>query len=733
MNERRDSSRARPRAAHVLLLLAALGLCGRPAPAQEPPAKEPLPGATFEGSADVVEVQIPINVADRHGQPVRGLTAGDFEIYDDDDRQEIVDFRVVDLELVEPGFSRTEIENAIPAAARRHFLLLFDLSFSSPHSLLRAREAARRFVVEELHATDLAAVATHSAESGARLLVTFTPDRGQLARAIDTLGAPRLLGLDRQDPLRFMIEDPELISTQAFNEQSADNPTNALEQSVAAHLRIVGKEIAKSERAFSRGRISSWSRSMGDLARSLDSVRGRKHIVYFSEGFDGRLLLGRRPSAQDEGANEDINNILTGNIGLVDTDQMYGNAGLQSEVAGMLAEFRRADCVIQAIDIGGLRAGTPSERRGYEVGGDALFYIANDTGGELYRNANDFGPQLNEVLTRSSVTYLATIRPANLVPDGGYHRLRVKASVPKGSRVSAREGFYAPRPYEQLAAIEKSLLAADAIASAVESREVPVDVLAAAFRAGPGAAYVPVVVEADGAELLTGHADPSLPVELFAYVTDHAGEMKDFFTQRVTLDLNAAARAAFAETGLKYYGHLEMPPGDYLIRVLVRNAATGRSGVQTVALEVPEYGLKEPLMLPPFVVDEGRWFLVREEGPQKYTGSVVYPFTVNGEPYIPAVRAVVGAESEARLCVVAYNLEPVEFDLGGQLLGADGEVVAEVAFHSFERTVTGIQGVDKFVARLETRGLDEGEYTLRVALSNAGGESHTSSIPFVIN
>lgn len=716
---------SRVRRALPVAVAAWLGIAGLYG--QEPPA------GTFDDRADVVEVEIPINVASRHGEPVRGLTAADFEIEQEGVIQEIVDFRVVDLALVEPGVSRTEIENAVPGTARRHLMLLFDLSFSSPHALLRAREAARKFVVEELHPTDLVAVATHSAEVGSRLLVTFTPDRLQLARAIDTLGAPRSFGLGRLDPLRFMIEDPELIQMEAYTDQGLDSPANALEQSVAAHLNIIGKEIAKAERSFSGSRISSWSRSMGELARSLDSVSGRKHIIYFSEGFDGRLLLGRRPDAYDRGANEDINNLLTGNIGLVDTDQMYGNTGLQSSVAGMLAEFRRADCVIQAIDIGGLRADSQSEQRARDVGRDALFYIANDTGGELYLNANDFGAQLSEVLTRSSVTYLVTIRPRDLAHDGAYHRLRVRASVPKGSRVSAREGFYAPRPYEEVPAFEKSLLAADAIATAVESREVPVSVLAVPFRAGVGPAYVPVVVEAAGAALLKGHASTTLAVELFAYVTDHAGEMKDFFTQRVSLELNAAARRVFAETGLKYYGHLEMPAGDYLIRVLVRNAETGRSGVQTVSLAVPEYGGNEPVMLQPFVVDEGRWFLVREEAPQNYTGSVVYPFTVNGEPYVPAARAAVHAEEEAELCLVAYNLEPVDFDLDGQILGVDGELVADARFHSFERTVTGMQGVDKFVARLETRGLAEGAYTLRVALSNDAGERHTQSIPLIVD
>jgi VWFA-related protein len=728
MKQRVPPSTARSAHRRVLHLLAAGWLAAVPTLAQVAP-----PEASFDDIADVIEVEIPINVADRHGDPVRALTAADFEVYDEGVLQEITDFRVVDLSLVEPGTSRTEIERAIPGAARRHFLLLFDLSFSSPHALMRAREAARKFVVEQLHPTDLVAVATHSAERGARLLVTFTPDRVQLARAIDTLGAPRLHGLERQDPLRFIIEDPELIRRESFADFEPDSPKSILEQSVAAHLRVIGNEIAKTERSFSRGRISLWSRSMGELARTLDSVSGRKNIIYFSEGFDGRLLLGKRPTANDESANEDLANIQTGNISLADTDQLYGNAGLQSEMAMMLAEFRRADCVIQAIDIGGLRADGPAAQGMRDSGQDALFYIANDTGGELYRNANDFGSQLNEVLSRSSVTYLVTIKPRDLAQDGAYHRLRVKADAVKGAHVAAREGYYAPRPYEGLAPLEKSLLAADAIATAIASRDVALNVLAVPFRAGDQGAYVPIVVEAQGASLLEGHDDVSLPVEVFAYVTDRSGEMKDFFTQRVTLELNAAARAVFAETGLKYYGHLEMAPGEYLIRVLVRNALTGRAGVETVALEVPEYELAEPVMLPPFVVDAGRWFLVREEAPQNYTGSVVYPFTVKGEPYIPAARAAVSADHEAQLCFVAYNLEPVDFNLDGQILGPDGAVVATASFNSFERTVTGIQGVDKFVARLETHGLSQGEYTLKVALSNGSGARHTESIPLIIN
>ena len=52
---------------------------------------------TFEDSADIVSVPVPVNVVDRDGKPVRGLTADDFEIVDDGDRQQVASFEVFDL------------------------------------------------------------------------------------------------------------------------------------------------------------------------------------------------------------------------------------------------------------------------------------------------------------------------------------------------------------------------------------------------------------------------------------------------------------------------------------------------------------------------------------------------------------------------------------------------------------------------------------------------------------
>ncbi|MFP5284188.1 MAG: VWA domain-containing protein, partial [Thermoanaerobaculia bacterium] len=149
---------------------------------------------TFEETSQVVAVEVPVNVVDRDGKPVRGLTAADFEIFDAGKRQEITGFEVVDLRTREAGADGTAAPREEPKdvpSARRHFLLLFDFSFSSPTATFKARLAARDFLLNALHPSDLAAVATYSVEHGPQLVVTFTPDRAQLARAIDTLGMKR--------------------------------------------------------------------------------------------------------------------------------------------------------------------------------------------------------------------------------------------------------------------------------------------------------------------------------------------------------------------------------------------------------------------------------------------------------------------------------------------------------------------------------------------------------------
>jgi VWFA-related protein len=699
-------------------------------------AKAPAPPA-FEDTSQVVSIEVPVNVIDRNGQPVHGLTAEDFEVWDGNQKQKISSFEAIDLHALEAaheeaGQATMQRMPELSSSARRHFLLLFDLSFSSPTAVLKARMAARDFVLKELHPSDLAAVVTYSIENGPKLVVTFTPDRAQLARGIDTLGMRRGLQSDKPDPLHFIIENG--FAASGASSGLSDSNKAPRDQVLYELMQMNSLQVERTERAYEVSRITSFTRSMAEMARALNSVQGRKNIVLFSEGFDSRLLVGR-DSLDTENA-FDADNIAGGRSYLVDNDARYGSTTLQNQVNLMINELRRADCILQAVDIGGLRDQTDATNRPRTNGQEALFYMANETGGELFKDANDLSQQLGRLLNRTTLTYVLSFERSDLKADGAYHRLRVRIpKLPAGARLSHRAGYYAPRPFKELAPLERNLLASDHIAAGTPRRDIAMNVLLAPFRSSLSQAYVPVILEVAGRSLLAGQTGDKVDVEVYAYASDAQGQMRDFFSQRAGFDLKKG-RKAFEETGLKYYGHLDLPPGDYRVRVLVRNAQTGRTAVESVQVKVPAYGEAQPVLLPPFFIDQGeRWLLLRETSDDAgRSKSVVYPFTVAGEPYVPAAKPVLRSAEKARVCLVAYNLGAGEVNVQGQVVAADGKAAPAPGLNVVQRTSTGISGLDKMIATFDPRGLSNGDYVLQVAVTDPRtGRKETNSLPFQVS
>src|SRR5687767_8799350 len=117
-----------------ILLLAALAVFAGPAGAQ-----------TFSEATDVVVVEVPVQVIGSDGKPVRGLTADHFEVYEGRKKQSLVGFEALDL-ASRPAEGPGGKTAPPPVAARRHFLMMFDFTFSTPTGLTRAREAAQTFV-----------------------------------------------------------------------------------------------------------------------------------------------------------------------------------------------------------------------------------------------------------------------------------------------------------------------------------------------------------------------------------------------------------------------------------------------------------------------------------------------------------------------------------------------------------------------------------------------------------
>ena len=701
------------RALSLLLCLLASGVLQAGQAAQE----------SFSEVTDVVAVEVPVQVL-RDGQPVRGLTAADFEIYEGRKRYDVTGFEALDLAAA-PGVK----PRAVPAAARRHFLLFFDLSFSEPKAIHAARDAAKE-LLGGLHPSDLVAVAVYAGPKGAQLVLRFTSDRRQIRAAIDSLGAPELM--DRSnDPLRLVVSD-ELVADEENRFLSFDRASEGRAEAqrgkvdaLANFLQVVASESDKVERSARQKTVAALTRSVGELARMLGAIEGRKHVVYLSEGFDSSLLQGSG-SAEEQGRMNESSHF--GEIWNVDSEARYGSTRSVNDVERMLEELRRADCVVEAVDIGGLKAGASP---GVRAGRDSLFMIARGTGGELYESSNDLSAAMDGMLDRTSVTYVLTYQPDDVKRDGAWRKLRVelKDTSPgaKGARVVHRPGWYAPRPYAERSAPEKLLETAHLVVNGVESAEIPASVLAAPFRVeADGAAYVPVLIEVDGAKLVGGSRSGTLPAEIYVYAMDAAGAVRGHVTQTVALDLGKVG-PALRQSGLKFFGHLDLPPGDYSLRVLVRNGVTGDTGMKVVPVTVPAFAQGPRVLLPPFFPEPtGKWLIVREAA-RPDARQVPYPFMIGEEPYIPALLPVLRDGEAARLSLVGYNLGAGELRVESRVLTPDGREVGPAAVELVRREAGGPAEPDRLLASFRPKGLRPGEYLLVITLA-----AETTTAPFVV-
>ena len=721
-------------------------------PENGPPrvAESRLSDTTITETADVTLVEVPVHVTTLTGEPVRGLELADFELYDRGQLQSLDGVEIVDLargtSIPVSGASQerrletgqpldTLSVDAVPTTGRRRFLLLFDLVFSRPELIAEARNEARNFVLAGLHPSDLAAVAIFIS-GGPRFVIGFTSDRAQLARAIDSLGTPALLdGARIEDPLKLLIESPggrsqlggPRLGTQPI---LGDTPHRNDDQAAAvlAHLRALEQGLERDRRIVARGQVSAWTHELRGLANALGNLSGNKTVLFFSEGFDGRLLIGEEGSSEALRERDSLE-IERGQRWRQNATQTTGDAGLRKDLQAAVQALRRAGAFVDAIDLTGVETAAASELRGRR---NALRSLARGTGGDYYTGSNRLTRSLEKAARSTAVTYVLRFHPRDLVADGSFHpveirlterpRTRLPLQPTRQTRLIHREGYYAPRPFQELHPLEKSLLAADAVVAATPRRDFKVDVLLAPFRAEGDRFHVPVVLEIDGQALLALNAsDPSQPtLEIFVYITDKRGEIRDFFTDRVSLDLTRA-RARLADRGLKYYGHVNLTSGRYLARILIRDSTTGATTVTSRALDLEATAKPGPHLLPPFFVDaSSRWLLARQPA---QTETIVYPFNLRGKPFVPAVTPILTRGEITDVYLVAYGFGTGALNLTARLSlagshTATSEPTADYLLRLVGRLAGNIADRAELLARFEPLDLAPGAYRLLVTLTD---------------
>jgi VWFA-related protein len=344
---------------------------------------------TFEEKVTVNYIEVPVTVL-RDGNPVRGLTKENFDIRDDDKKRVIESFEAIDFAAVETAQSISPLN----PASRRNFLLLFDLSYSNPTTIVRAQQAARSFIARSIGARDRVSIGVVDVDRGFRFVTAFTTDRELLISAI-------------ADPKNFRTNDPLQISGTSVLESAPQNSAGLGEtESIALeNIRDIARQADRLSESLSRTRVRREVEMLSDVARALQNLAGRKHLVLLSEGFDPRLVTGRDIGETKE-QEEEARAISVGEVWKVDSDKRFGSPDSMKSIDLMADVFRKADVVLHAVDIQGVRVQNDVRGGAKFNSNGGLFLLADSTGGTVFRNSNDISAEFDRLTRQHEVVYV---------------------------------------------------------------------------------------------------------------------------------------------------------------------------------------------------------------------------------------------------------------------------------------------------------------------------------------
>jgi VWFA-related protein len=662
---------------------------------------------------DVRLVAVPVFVTDKNAQSVGGLTAADFEIEEQGKKLPIAGFLAVDAGAaaadLPPGTSP-----ALAAASRRQFLLLFDQSFSTSSTLIKARQGTLKMLAEATQPGDLVAVASVGL-GGLRILTNFTPDRAQAATAVASLGAGDTNRL--RDPLGIAYDlgislqvDIGSLGLQTATENDRDQVL----------------QLARSERDQYRQRVLAYVDSLAELGKLLDSVQGRKQVILLSSGFDQTVLSGATGTEQAESAAS----VATGRIWEVQSDRHFGDAQAHDQMSRLFQTLTRSDTVVHTIHLTEAGPGAGLSEQGNVPAGsgrETLAELAGRSGGRFVREPSDMASALREVLGATRHYYVIAFEPADAKKKPGeLRKLKVRVKRP-GLEVSHRAGYTVPDP--SVGGAQRQLSAAEVIAKGLSGGAFRLSALAVPYRAAGAEVSLSVVLEIDGEGLLSGAGTEPLPLEIYGYAFDGQGRVADAVGLTPMLDL-AAMTPALRGKGVQVLTTFRVPPGPVDLRFLVREGRQGRAASLRVAATVPTFEGAEAVLSAPLLMDDPRSRVVIPTPSRRYP-QLQIPFRVEDTAFTPMAVGALRAGQPQEVCLMAFGGAPgTGARIEAELVGMGGAPLAVEA--GPPRVVADADGVFRVVFTLTPGAVPAGEYQLRARLVDGTRTVVASELPVVV-
>ena len=572
-----------------------LGLCQNTAIAGAPPGAEhpllPSEAPTFKSGVNLILV--PVVVRDDRGLSVGGLRREDFALFDKGKKQEISKFGVevferagvsqiaaASTESAAPG-ALTEKSRAPFVRPTRYVAYVFDDVNMTFRDLAWVRDGAERNV----RTLDLAARAAVFTTSG-RTTLEFTDNREKLHEALSKL-RPNPLARETAQTCPTMtyymanmiVNGPQEVGdpTKPTTPTAPGNPAlvAATRDVIVCRQLPDKKEAPEMARAAARQALAAGDyetevtlSTLKQIVRHMGAMPGQRTVVLLSPGF---LTAPEFLPAMNDVIN--FATRLNVTVNALDARGLYTDA--------LDIDKQERDPIATQIEQQLARFSAVEERQ-------PLAAIAEGTGGRLIERTNDIDTGLKQIASPPECVYMLGFSPRDLRPDGSFHPLKVTLATKQKYTVQARRGYFATRmfsdPQEQeKEEIQQALFAPDDIHDpAVETRTEY-------FKSPDGNAELDVLTHLDTHLLRLQKAGGRNANDLAVVVCvlDHNGAWVDGKRNTVTLRLLDATVERMKGPGMTVKTIFHVPPGQYAVRTVVRDASGDLMSAESSLVEVP--------------------------------------------------------------------------------------------------------------------------------------------------
>jgi VWFA-related protein len=594
-----------------------------------PQAQQPETPTFRTGSLLIVET---VTVKDKAGNPIEGLTAKDFTLTEDGEPQAIsfVEFQrlpgpgVADPTATAPAPSvsspppavapATQAQISVPPPGdtrhrdRRLLVLYFDPSAMPPPDQMRAYTNALKFVDTQMGPADLLAVITFQ-RGAVRVRQDFTDNRALLREVLQSL----IFGDDQDGD---GIPDP-----------------------------LPGTAFGQDENEFNIFNTDRQLSALQTAVTMLQPVPGQKALIYFASGL---RLNGTDNQAQLRAT---VNAAVRSNVAIHTID-----------ARGLVAAPPLGDATRPSPGGIGMFSGrfADSMAANFQRSQDSLYALAKDTGGRAMFDYNDLSLGIVQAAESMTSYYLIGYYSTHTAADGRFRRVRVSLSGGLEAELSYRQGYFAEKAFAKFTSADKERQLEDALMLENPITDIPIAMEVNYFQLNRAQYFVPVSVKIPGSELALARRGGAqrTSFDFIGIVKDDYGYTIQNVRDKLDIRLSDETAAQLVTRPIQYETGFTLLPGKYVIKLLARDAETGRIGTYQAAFTVPNL-LREERRVPISSVVLGSQRVPLGDSlftvEQRVSADAANPLVFDGQKLIPSVTRVFSRSRGLHVFLQAYQ------------------------------------------------------------------------------